>query len=85
MAKQGSHLWTLGATRGGAGGPYGGECGWSIGEAHQALCRRIKSLSADISAIVNTRCEHVKQALKNAVLHMLGSRYRVWTHVDKSV
>ena len=55
------------------------------GDAHKELCRRMKSVAADIGILVDTRAVHGKRVLEDAVLHMLGSRYRVWAHVDEAV
>ena len=45
----------------------------------------MKSVAADIGILVDTRGVHGKRVLEDAVLHMLGSRYRVWSHSDESV
>ena len=45
----------------------------------------MKSVAVDIGILVDTRGVHGKRVLEDAVLHMLGSRYRVWLHSDESV
>ena len=51
------------------------------GEAHKELCRRMKSVAADIGILVDTRGVHGKRVLEDAVLHMLGSRCYVMRHI----
>ena len=49
---------------------------------YEEVCQRIKSVRADIAVLVDTRVRFGLRTVESKVLTHLGSRYRVFTHVD---